>query len=354
MADSKFPLVFDGHNDTVLSLRNTGRSFFERSAQGHIDLPRARDGGLGGGFFAVYVPHPDVQRRPGQSHQGVGPFSDISTMPPPMSLEYAQHFAIEQAARLYRVSRESDGEVEIVRTASDIERCLSQGKLAMLLHLEGAEPLDTDFDALEVFYAAGCRSLGITWSRPNVFGNGVPFKFPSSPDHGEGLTDAGKALVRRCNALGVLVDVSHLNEKCFWDVAQITDKPIVATHSNANGLSASSRNLTDKQLSAVRDSQGMVGINFSVGSTRPDGARDVNTPVSMMVDQVDYLVERLGIDSVGMGSDFDGTTISSEISDVAGLPVLLRALRERGYNDGALTKLAHGNWIRVLRATWGA
>jgi membrane dipeptidase len=353
MATSNYPLVFDGHNDTVLSLRNSGRSFFERSDTGHVDLPRAREGGLGGGFFAVYVPHPDVQRAPGQSHSASSPFSDIDTMPPPMPLAYAQQFAIEQAARLFRIERDSNGEVEIVRTAADIERCIGEGKLAMLLHLEGAEPLDTNFDALELFYQAGFRSLGITWSRPNMFGNGVPFKFPSTPDHGDGLTDAGKELVRRCNALGVMIDVSHLNEKCFWDVAKITDKPIVATHSNANGLSASSRNLTDKQLEAIRESDGMVGINFSVGTTRPDGARAVNTPVSMMVDQIDYLVERLDIDRVGMGSDFDGTTISAEIGDVSGLPVLMEALAARGYDDQSMRKLAHQNWIRVLRQTWG-
>ncbi len=353
MASGFYPLVFDGHNDTVLSLRKTGRSFFARGAEGHLDLTRAREGGFGGGFFAVYVPDPNVNRAPGQSHQQSSPYSDVSTMPPMMGLDYAQKFAIEQAARLFRIERESHGQVEIVRTAGDITRCLDNGKLAMLLHLEGAEPLDTDLDALELFYQAGFRSLGITWSRPNAFGNGVPFKFPSSPDLGDGLTEDGKALVKRCNALGVMIDVSHLNEKCFWDVANITDKPIVATHSNANNLSASSRNLTDKQLGAIRDSDGMVGINFSVGTTRPDGARDINTPVSMMVDQIDYLVERLGIDRVGFGSDFDGTTISAELGDVTGLPVLFRELKNRGYDGAALKKLAHENWIRVLGATWG-
>ncbi|HET7034383.1 MAG TPA: dipeptidase [Thermomicrobiaceae bacterium] len=345
------PLVFDGHNDTVLSLRNTGRSFFERGSQGHLDLPRAREGGFGGGFFAVYVPNADVERRSGQS---AGAFGDLSTMPPVMELGYAQRFAIGQAARLFQIERESNGEARVVRTAGEIEDALEQGALAMLLHLEGAEPLDSGGEALELFYQAGFRSLGVCWSRPNAYAQGVPFKFPSTPDHGPGLSEAGQELVRRCNALGVMLDVSHLNEQGFWDLARLTDKPIVATHSNAHAICPSTRNLTDKQLDAIRDSNGMVGLNFSVGSTNPSGSRDPDMPLSMMLDQIDYLVEKLGIDRVGLGSDFDGTTVATELGDVAGLPKLLEGLQERGYDEAALAKLAHRNWVRVLRATWGA
>ena len=110
------------------------------------------------------------------------------------------------------------------------------GNLAAVLHIEGAEAIDPELEALEVFYAAGLRSLGPVWSRPNVFGHGVPFRFPSSPDTGPGLTDAGKELVRACNRLRIMLDLTHLNEAGFWDVAALTDAPLVATHSNVHAL----------------------------------------------------------------------------------------------------------------------
>ena len=152
----------------------------------------------------------------------------------------------------------------------------------------------------------------------------------------------------------MVVDVSHLNEKGFWDVARLTTAPIIATHSNAHALAPWTRNLTDPQLDAIRDSDGMVGLNFHVGFLRDDGdMANPDTPLSAMVRQIDYLVERVGIDRVGFGSDFDGAIMPADIGDSTGLPRLIDALRLAGYDDATLTKLAHGNWIRVLRQTWG-
>ncbi|MEO8957187.1 MAG: membrane dipeptidase, partial [Ktedonobacteraceae bacterium] len=215
-----------------------------------------------------------------------------------------------------------------------------------------AEAIDTELNALEVFYRAGLRSLGLVWSRPNAFAHGVPFGYPLSPDTGPGLTDAGKRLVSACNRLGILLDLSHLNEKGFWDVAALSAKPLVATHSNAHVISPTTRNLTDKQLDAIKESEGMVGLNFSISDIRADAQRERNTPLEMYVRQMDYLVEKLGIDSVGFGSDFDGTWISQEIGDVTGLPKLIAALREHGYDEVALKKITHENWVRVLGKTW--
>jgi membrane dipeptidase len=176
---------------------------------------------------------------------------------------------------------------------------------------------------------------------------------PSPPDTGPGLTDAGKELVRECNRSGVLLDLSHLNERGFWDAAGITEAPLVATHSNVHALCPTSRNLTDKQLDAIRDSDGMVGVNFAVAFLREDGAEEEDTPIEDVVRHVDYLVERVGVERVGFGSDFDGAKVPRGIGDASGLPKLLAALRERGYDDAALKKLAHENWVRVLRETWG-
>jgi membrane dipeptidase len=357
VSDGGFPVIFDGHNDTVLSLTGTGRSFFKRSAEGHIDLPRARKGGLGGGFFAVFVRDPqqwiEVTDSDEASRQAMAAYSDVSTMPPQMGLDHALPEAMRLAATLFRVERESKGEAKIVRTAAELQQCLDDGTFAILLHFEGAEPIDASGDALEVFYQAGFRSLGLTWSRTNIFAHGVPFKFPSSPDLGPGLTDAGKDLVRQCNRLGVMVDLSHITEQGFWDVHRISDKPLVATHSNAHVVSQSPRNLTDKQLAAVRESGGVVGLNYHVGFLRPDGQREAKTPISVMVDHVDHMVEHAGIDGVALGSDFDGATMPGALKDAAGLPKLMTALRKRGYDDESLRKIAHGNWVRVLRETWG-
>jgi membrane dipeptidase len=349
--------VFDGHNDVLLALyeRDRGESvtFFDRSEKGHLDLPRARAGGFGGGFFAVYVPADPSESKPDRTDlPSTGLFE--MPLPPPLDLAYAQRMAIGMSALLFRIEAESQGQLKVVRTTDELAACLRDGVLATILHFEGAEAIDPQLNALEVFYQAGLRSLGLVWSRPTAFGHGVPFAFPHSPDTGPGLTDAGKQLVRACNRLGIMIDLSHLNEQGFWDVAELTNAPLVATHSNAHALCASSRNLTDKQLDAIKESDGMVGLNFAVCFLREDGANNADTPIDVMVRQIDYLAERVGIDRVGFGSDFDGAKVPRELGDVAGMPKLIAALSTHGFDDAALRKIAHENWLRVLRKTWRA
>jgi membrane dipeptidase len=346
--------IFDGHNDVLLALyrprAGEERSFFERSAQGHIDLPRARAGGFGGGFFAVYVPSP-----PGSPSMSDLPDGGTyeAPLPAPLELGYSQGVALGMSGLLFRLEAESQGALKVVRSAAEISACLETGVVAAILHFEGAEAIDPGLTALDVFYQAGLRSIGPVWSRPNAFGHGVPFAYPRTPDTGPGLTDAGKELVKACNRLRIMIDLSHLNEAGFWDVARLSDAPLVATHSNVHALCQSSRNLTDKQLDAIRESDGMVGLNFAVSFLREDGRNDANTPLETMVRHVSYLVERLGIERVGLGSDFDGATIPSAIGDVSGLPALMVALADHGFSAEDLRKLAHGNWVRVLEKTWG-
>lgn len=336
--------VFDGHNDTLLRLYTAKHddSFFT-SADGHLDLPRARQGGFVGGFFAVFVPTPPDASTPNDGG-----------LPDPLPYSYALHTALGMTALLFRIEAQSAGQVCVARTIGEIEHGLRTNTLSAILHLEGADPIDTGFHALEVLYQAGLRSLGIVWSRPNAFGCGVPLCFPHTPDIGPGLTDAGRALVEACNRLGILIDLSHLNEAGFWDVARLSDAPLVATHSNAYAICPSPRNLTDRQLDAIRESDGMVGVNFHVGFLRPDGQRDANTPLDTVADHIVHLVERLGIDRVGFGSDFDGALMPRDLGDAAGLPRLLETLRRRGFDEPSLRKLAHENWLRVLRKTWRA
>ncbi|MCC6790462.1 MAG: dipeptidase [Thermomicrobiales bacterium] len=345
---------FDGHNDTVLSIRETGRSFFERSDEGHVDLPRAQEGGLAGGFFAVWVPDPGVAVDPDDPDTSVKAYEDVASMPPQMETSYAQNHALSSLATLFRVEAESNGSVKIVRTAADLRDCIETGTFAMELHIEGAEPIDEGLDALEVFHRAGLRSLGIVWSRSNLFGSGVPFAFPSSPDTGPGLTEAGRALVRACNRLGIMLDLSHLNEKGFWDVADRTEDPRVATHSGVHAITPTARNLTDKQLDAIRDSDGVVGVNFHVGFLHPEGNASADaTSLTAIVDHLEYMVSRMGIDQVAMGSDFDGAVMPGDLKDAAGMQKIAAELRTRGYDDAALKKIAYENWLRVFEKTWG-
>jgi membrane dipeptidase len=349
--------VFDGHNDTLLNLhlpdRGQDRSFFERSDLGHIDLIRAREGGFGGGFFACYTPNPEDDGWNEESALTVTENGYEVSGAPPLDPEYAQDFTDGLVKDLYRLEEQSSGSLRVVRTADELEGCLREGVMAAILHFEGAENLGQDPSVLESYYEAGLRSLGLVWSRPNAYAEGVPFKFPSSPDTGPGLTNAGRELVGECNRLRILVDLSHINEKGFWDVAGLTEAPLVATHSNAHALCPASRNLTDRQLDAIRDSDGMVGVNFAVGFLREDGGESEDTPLETILRHVDYLVERVGVDRVGFGSDFDGAKVPEGIRDVSGLPDLLAVLHVAGYDDATLRKLSHENWVRVLRSTWG-
>jgi membrane dipeptidase len=347
--------IFDGHNDTLLSLytgeRGEGATFFERSDKGHIDLPRARAGGFGGGFFAVYVP---PEEKPDHTDRSQFDTDDGFAVPLPPLLEhgYAQRVAIAVSASLFRIEAASDGQLKVVRTADELAGCLRDGVIAAILHFEGAEAIDPELHALEVFYQAGLRSLGPVWSRNNIFGHGVPFSYPMSPDTGPGLTDAGKRLVKECNRLGIMIDLAHITEKGFWDVAELSEQPLVVSHSNAHAITPVARNLTDKQLGAVRESKGLVGLNFAVGMLRPDGQEDANTPIQDMIRHIDHLVERVGIDGVAIGSDFDGATVPAEIGDAAGLQKLVEGLQNAGYGERDLAKICRENWLRVLVSAW--
>jgi membrane dipeptidase len=348
--------IFDGHNDVLLRLYRRASAdavaaFLQGEDKGHLDLPKARRGGFAGGLFAIFVPSP---KREASKMPDAGGVIGSDPAPPAVDPAEAQRTVFAMASLLQRIERESAGRLRICRTSSDIEACLADQALAAVLHIEGAEAIDANFELLDVLYAAGLRSLGPVWSRPNVFGHGVPFRCPSSPDIGPGLTDLGKALIGACNQLRILIDLSHLNERGFWDVAERSTAPLVATHSNAHAISPHSRNLTDEQLAAIRQSGGLVGVNFAVAFLRPDGRHDKNTPLEIIVRHIDHLLEHLGEDGVGFGSDFDGALIPADLGDAAGLQTLVQALRERGFDKQLIEKLCFRNWLRVLGRTWRA
>ncbi|MBV9604794.1 MAG: dipeptidase [Solirubrobacterales bacterium] len=327
--------VFDGHNDALTcsdyQLLASGRP------GGHLDLPRMRAGGIRGGIFSVFVASPE---------------GDHEERPSPVEHVIAAETAARVAGRLLALERA--GAVRVARSVGDVDAAFNgDGPPVAVLHLEGAEPIDVGLEALEFWHAAGLRSLGPVWSRPNAFGHGVPFVSPSSPDTGPGLTQAGFDLVRRCAELGILVDVSHLNEAGFWELASLELGPIVASHSGVHAISEASRNLTDRQLDAIGTTGGLVGIVFACSFLRPDFADDPDTPLELIARHARYVADRIGVSHVALGSDYDGTTIPAGLADAAGTPRLLEVLRDvAGFSEPELSQIAWENWRRVLGAWW--
>jgi membrane dipeptidase len=338
--------VFDGHNDTILKLQMAADhgeplNFAENCSPLDIDLPKARAGNLAGGFFAMFTPSQFQKRDQDFDMHDPANFAAVDQ-------SVALNFTLAMFARLRRLSRELPDDLAICSDATDIRSAMDTGKIAILPHIEGAACIDPDFNALEILHAAGLRSLGLVWSRPNGFGDGAPMEAQPTINPGKGLTPAGFELVRECNRLGVLVDLSHLTEAGFWDVAKTTTRPLIATHSNAHAVSPSARNLTDKQLTAVAESGGIVGLNFHVGFLREDCSDDADTPLLQMIRHLDHLISILGEDGVALGSDFDGCVIPQELGDASGLPKLIAAMRQSGYGEALIAKICHQNWISAI------
>ncbi|MEM7445404.1 MAG: dipeptidase [Pseudomonadota bacterium] len=345
------PPIFDGHNDVLTELYKAGGvgqgNGFITGLKGHLDAAKTKQGGFGGGFFAIWVPPvEDLSGLMVEMEKSAYDVPLVAPMPQPDALAAA----LAEAAVLNEL--EAIGALRICTSVAAIEACLADGTLAAIMHMEGADAIDPDFNALDVLWRAGLRSIGPVWSRNTIYGEGVPFSFPSSPDIGSGLTEDGERFVRKCNALGLLIDLSHLNEAGFWDVARLSDAPLVATHSNAHAICPHSRNLTDRQLQAIADSDGMVGLNFATAMLREDGRMIADTPISLMLRHLDHMLSILGEDRVGLGSDFDGAVVPAEIGDASGLPHLRQAMRAHGYSDELIEKICFRNWLRVLNKTW--
>lgn len=349
--------VFDGHNDILLRIlqapENREAIWLTGEGCGHLDLPRMQAGGFAGGFFAIYLPSPVAHDSAIYMAMMENPPYNL---PLPELIEASEALApaFTAASHLLWMERSSEGAFKICRSGGEVRDCIASGVIAAVMHMEGAEAIDENLDNLHAFHAMGLRSIGPVWSRPTIFGNGVPFAFPSSPDTGSGLTDAGKRLVRECDQLNIMIDLSHMNEAGFNDVATISCAPLVATHSNAHAICPSTRNLTDRQLSMIRESGGMVGLNFAVGFLNSDGQKDSSRGWDPMLRHIDYLLNQLGEDHVGFGSDFDGAEITSVLGDVAGLQGLVQAMNKHGFDDALLRKICHENWISLIDRSIGS
>jgi len=335
------PIIFDGHNDLLTRLWLSSaddpvHDFIYGTLPGHLDLKRCRQAGWMGGLFSIFLPpyayvknnHPDKLSNPSNSDFTPQEIVDICCA----QLELAQ-----------QLEARSDGQIQICTSVAQIRACQQNQQLAIVLHLEGAEFLAIEPELLDVFYEAGLRSIGPLWNRKSLFGDGLNASFPHSPDTGSGLTTQGKDLILACRDKHMLIDVSHMNERAFWDTLEIADQPIVATHSNAHALCPQARNLTDRQLAAIKQNGGMVGVNFDVAFLRTDGQRNTHTSLDVIVDHLVYLIDHLGEDHVGFGSDFDGCLLPDELSDISQIAKLIQRMQQRHFSDALIKKITSKN-----------
>ncbi len=314
--------IIDGHTDYLLSLTNTGRSFLEETSEGHVDLPRARKGNIGAMISAVFIRN-----------------------------EFLPTHALIQTLRavdlLKRTVEASDGQMEMITSHDQLVRCLNEGVFGAILHYEGAEAIDPEFVVLRLSYEMGLRSLGLVWSRPTIFAEGV-----GPENHGKGLTGLGRELIRHCNEMGILIDVSHLNEPGFWDVIDASAKPFVASHSNARAICDHERNLTDRQIKALAEKGGLMGINYAVGFLVEGARKGSDVALSVLVDHIDHIVNLVGIDHVALGSDYDGAGVPESLKDAAHDWAIVEELDRRGYDHESIAKICRDNWLRVLNEVW--
>lgn len=312
--------IVDGHCDTLWAAPRQGRDWTASGGGGHVDLPRLVQAGVGIQFMALFS---DPQ------HQEEG---------------YALK-ALEMIGRFYAgleaASRRAVApSLGVVRTREDVDRA-KEGFWG-LLAIEGGEAIGTSLDALYAFYRLGVRSLGLVWNRPNPLGDGV-----GAGESAGGLTAFGKKVVKALHELGMLVDVSHLSERGFWDVINVARGPVIASHSNAKALCGHPRNLTDDQIRAIAETGGVVGVNLYPPFLSTAGQATIDD----VVRHIEHIAAVGGIECVGLGTDFDGIdTCPAGLEDVTKLPALAAALKGRGFDGLFIDRVMGGNWARVLRA----
>ncbi|MFV5370723.1 dipeptidase [Acinetobacter pittii] len=349
MKPSHIP-VFDGHNDALTRLwlsdyPDPVHAFIHERLAGHLDLKRCQQAGFIGGMFAIFLPPYSYV----QQHHPNKLFDQNAS---DFTQQQIEQICLEQLDLAHQLAQYSKN-IKICTSVQDIQDCRAEKKLAIVLHMEGAEALQQNPDLLDVFYERGLRSIGPLWNRPSRFGHGLNAKFPHSPDTGAGLTSDGKDFIKRCADKKMVIDVSHMNEKAFWNTVDILQQPIVATHSNSHALCPQARNLTEPQLKAIRESKGMVGVNFDVAFLRSDGQRNADTSIDVILEHLEYLMDHLGEEHVGFGSDFDGALIGTELEDVTGLHRLIERMQQRGYSKTLIENICLNNWVRVLYRIFG-
>lgn len=317
---NKFPLI-DGHVDTFLKMLEQNRKFSERSDIGHCDLFRMREGAVQAALFAI-------------------------------ESGYTMESLIKNIDIWFKVISNPANDVIQIKSINDFYKIQDSEKIGAIFHFEGATGIDDELMLLRIGYHLGLRSMGLTWSNVNKFGTGV--RVTTKHQRKTGLTDLGRDLVRKAQALGITIDVSHLNDQSFWDLYEITEKPIIASHSNARSVCNHPRNLTDDQIKAINEKKGTIGINFCMKFLDPENPGEENTDLGLNVIQkhIDHIVNLADINTIAIGSDFDGTSVPNCVRDCTRFPALWDYLLENGYSNQDLKKITYENLFRVFKSTW--
>jgi len=314
-------IVFDGHCDTILEIMNHKRTLEKKSPTGHLDIPRMKEGGVNVQFFAVFIE--DIYK-------------------PDRSLKRT----LQLIDCFYREMEKNQDEISLVTNYNQINEANSAGKIAAILSVEGGEALEGDLGVLRMLYKLGVRLLTLTWNQRNQIADGI-----GESRTGSGLTEFGLKVIDEMNNLRMFIDVSHLSETGFWDVIKRSKAPIVASHSNCYALCPHPRNLKDEQIKALADKGGVIGITFVPNFLTQEKRK---TTVKDVVTHIDYLVEKAGIDCVGLGSDFDGTGgLPLGLEGVDKITNITEELLTRGYKEREIKKILGGNFLRVFKKVIG-
>ena len=322
--------VVDTHCDTLQALFNdifpsitplrVEEGLGKRSEKGHIDIPRLKEGGVDCQVFAIFI---------------------SKTPNPPKAL----HRALNLVDVFYKECEKNNEDLSPTTSYNNILKAIESGKIAAMLSLEGGEALEADVSMLRIFHRLGIRMMSLTWNHRNQLADGVREERTRS-----GLTNLGVKVVDEMEELGIIIDVSHLSESCFWDLVEITDSPLIASHSNCRVLCDHPRNLTDRQIEAIADRGGVIGMNFYPKFLRKEG----QASVSDVVDHMEHIINLVGIDHVGLGSDFDGISSTPVgLEDVSKMPNITIELVSRGYGREEIRKILGENHLRVFSRVIG-
>jgi membrane dipeptidase len=363
-------IVVDTHADTPQRFLDGGFDIAstDPADNGHISLDKARAGNLGAEFFSIWV-----DPRVTQNH-------------------FAQH-TLDLIDSVYQQAARHPDRMTMAFSASDIERAHKEHKLAALMGIEGGHSIENDIHLLRDFYRLGVRYMTLSWSNTNEWADSSGDINDAKIQHHNGLTDFGKEVVVEMNRLGMMVDISHVSDKTFWDAIATTKAPVIASHSSARAIANHPRNMTDDMLRAVAKNGGVVQVNFFSAFDDPkfleasqaqakerDGAVEMylakkkaegqpityldedrieaewlaripRPPFSSLIDQIDHIAKVAGADHVGLGSDFDGVSgaLPSGMDSAADLPKITQALLDRGYSAQDIQKILGGNLLRVFR-----
>jgi len=355
-------VVVDGHNDVIYESILPGKDIGQRLSSGSTDLPRLKEGGVDVQVFAVWSD--DAKWRSG-----------------------AFRHANEQLDALEKMIAANTDKIALAKSSADIGPILQAGKIAALIGIEGGNMIENSIENLVRLHERGARYLTLTWNYNLAWASCAAMESDKTmAAEGKGLTALGKEIIKKMNKIGMMVDLSHAGEQTFYDVIAVTDKPILVSHSNAYSLCPHPRNLKDAQLETLKKNGGVVGVNFYSGFLDPDyetrlkaiysrhfGRPDVSmstwamyeqlpkelqrqadAPLSKLLDHIDYLVRKVGIEHVAVGSDFDGIESAPQgLEDVSKFPVLTKALLERGYKKEDIAKIMGQNFLRILKENEG-